>query len=175
MDSSASSRSKVGLVVWVKNSGIEAMVSEFPECFWKALERRCFCEVLGAESLWWVFVLDWQVTECCKLLDADGRAWSHIVHLSAWLDAWGSACSSFSEWLILWDCNVACISSASHVLSASVSDSLSLFLLLCLFFPLTCVYTCVYICFCVYACVCAHDCGVSCELIFACLYFSLLF
>ena len=35
----------------MKNSGIEAVESEFPACIWKALDRMWLCEVLGDLSV----------------------------------------------------------------------------------------------------------------------------
>ena len=140
VDSYAPSNWKAELGVWLNNSGVEAVGSKFPACIWKTLDRMWLCEVLGDMSLWWVFVIAWQVTECWKLLVAAGGVWSHIVLLSAWLEG----LRLMPVCLILCDINVACFSSASHC-ALSVSDSVSLSHSLALFPFLFLVWLCAHV------------------------------
>lgn len=60
--------------------------SEFPVCIWKAIDSWWLCKIVIAVSLWWVSVLARQGTECWKIQAAAWGAWSHTVHLNAWLE-----------------------------------------------------------------------------------------
>lgn len=137
----------------MKNSGIKSgRVSS--RCIWKALDSLWLCKIVIAVSLWWVSVLARQGTECWKIQAAAWGAWSHTVHLNAWLE--GLKLRPVCYCLCVLPSETAMVHAFLLVLTVlSVSIFLFLFLWLCLHFSFfvgvsqsvsLCVYTSKCIC-----------------------------